>query len=138
MDEPTIACSLGAEGYRERLSSIRAVGQVAFLDAEARPDGAVLSFRNSERVRAELSSIVKAESECCSFLELALHSEGDRTFLTISSPPAAMPVVRDLMASFQGGEPRWERSSSVTTSPSTESSRTRPATRVSSAVAGSV
>jgi hypothetical protein len=103
MDEPTIACSLGAEDYRKRLSSIRALGEVAFLDAETRPDGAVLSFRDSDQVRAELSSIVEAEAACCSFLELSVRSEADRLMLTISSPPDAMPVVRDLTASFRGG-----------------------------------
>jgi hypothetical protein len=105
MDEPTIACSLGAEDYRERLSWIRKLGEVAFLDVEARPDGAVLSFRNSEEVRAELSSIVDAEAACCSFLELSVHSEGERLILVIAAPLDAMPVVRDLTASFQGVQP---------------------------------
>ena len=100
MDEPTIACSLGAEDYQKRLSSIRKVG--AFLEVDARPDGAVLSFRDSEQVRAELASIVEAEAACCSFLELSVHSRGDRLILTILPPPEAMPVVRDLTASFRG------------------------------------
>jgi hypothetical protein len=104
MDERTITCSLGAGDYRERLSSIRKLGEVAFLDMEARPDGAVLSFRNSEQVQAELSSIVDAEAACCSFLELSVRSEGERLILTISSPPEAMPVVRDLTASFRGAQ----------------------------------
>lgn len=105
MDESTIACSLGAEDYRERLSSIRKLGEVAFLDVEPRPDGAVLSFRNSEEVRAELSSIVDAEAACCSFLELSVQPDGERLTLAISAPPDAMPVVRDLTASFQGVQP---------------------------------
>jgi hypothetical protein len=102
MDEPTIACSLGAGDYRERLSRIRKLGEVAFLRMEARPDGAVLSFRNSQQVQAELSSIVDAEAACCSFLDLSVHSEAERLILTISSPPDAMPVVRDLTLNFQG------------------------------------
>ncbi|MGH2596171.1 MAG: hypothetical protein ACRDH7_09430 [Actinomycetota bacterium] len=102
MDEPTIACSLGVEDYWKRLSSIRKVGEVAFLEMEARPDGAVLSFRDSEQVRAELASIVEAEAACCSFLELSVHSQGDRLILTVLSPLEAMPVVRDLTASFRG------------------------------------
>jgi hypothetical protein len=104
MDEPTIACSLGAEDYRERLSRIRKLGEAAFLGLEARPDGAVLSFRNSQQVQAELSSIVDAEADCCSFLDLSVHSEAERLILTISSPPDAMPVVRDLTVSFQGAQ----------------------------------
>jgi hypothetical protein len=102
MDEPTIACSLSARDYRERLSWIRKLGEVAFLDVEARPDGAVPSFRNSEEVQAELTSIVDAEAVCCSFLDLSVHPDGERLILAISAPPDAMPVVRDLTASFQG------------------------------------
>jgi hypothetical protein len=104
MDEPTIACSLGVEDYRERLSRIRKLGAVALLGVEPRLDGAVLSFRNCEQVRTELSSIVGAEAACCSFLDLSVHSEGKRLILTISAPPDAMPVVRDLAASFRGAQ----------------------------------
>lgn len=108
MDEPMIACSLGAQDYRKRLSSIRTLGEEAFLNPESRPDGAVLSFRKSEQMRAELSSIVEAEAACCFFLELSIRSEGDRMILTILSPPETMLVVRDLTASFQGA-PATER-----------------------------
>ena len=102
MDEPAIACSLGAEDYRQRLSAIRKLGEAALLDVEARPDGALLSFRNSERVRDELSSIVDGEAACCAFLELSVVADGERLTLAISAPPEAMPVVKDIMASFQG------------------------------------
>ena len=102
MDKRTIACSLSAKDYWERLSSIRKLGEVAFLDVEARPDGVVLSFRNSEEVQAELISIVDAEAVCCSFLDLSVHPDGERLILAISAPPDAMPVVRDLAAGFQG------------------------------------
>ena len=81
------------------------MGEVAFLDIEARPDGAVLSFRNSEKVQAELTSILDAEAVCCSFLDLSVHPDGERLILVISAPPDAMPVVRDLTASFQGEQP---------------------------------
>jgi hypothetical protein len=77
---------------------------VAFLGMEATRDGAVLSFRNSQHVQAELSSIVDAEAACCSFLDLSVHSDAERLILTISSPPDAMPVVRDLTLSFQGAQ----------------------------------
>ena len=101
MNEPAIACSLGAEDLRRRLSAIRTLGEVALLDVKTRPDGATLSFRKTERVRHELSSIVEAEAECCSFLELAIHADEERLNLDISAPPEAMPIVRDLTASFQ-------------------------------------
>jgi hypothetical protein len=104
MDAPTIACSLEAEDFRKRLSAIRALGEVALLDVETRPDGAVLSFGDSDQVRAELSSIVEAEAACCSFLELSVRSEAERLILTISFPADGMGVVRDLTASFRGAQ----------------------------------
>ena len=104
MDEPTIACSLSAEDYRQRLSTIRRLGEVALIDVEEQPDGALLSFQNSEQVRYELSTIVEAEVACCSFLDLSVDADGERLILAISAAPDAMPVVRDLTASFQGME----------------------------------
>lgn len=102
MDEPAIACSLGPEDYRQRLSAIRELGAVALLDVELRPDGALLSFRNADDVRDQLASIVQAEAECCSFLGLTVGSEEGRLTLAITGSPDAMLVVRDLTASFQG------------------------------------
>jgi hypothetical protein len=102
VDEPVIACSLSPEDYRRRLWAIRELGEAALLDVEARPDGALLSFRNSMGVRDQLVSIVRAEAACCSFLRLTLGSKGDHLTLAVAAPPEAMPVVRDLTASFQG------------------------------------
>jgi hypothetical protein len=100
--ESPIACSLGVEDYPRRLLAIRKLGEAALLDVEATPDGALLSFRNSPHVRDELSSIVEAEAECCSFLELSVDSDGGRLILAVSGPPDAMPVVQGLTATFQG------------------------------------
>jgi hypothetical protein len=104
MNESPIACSLSAEDIRRRLSTMRKLGEVALLEVEARPDGALLSFRNSPHVRNELSSIVEAEAECCSFLKLSVDADGERLVLAVLAPPDAMPVVRYLTASFQGTE----------------------------------
>jgi len=106
MDEPVIACSLSPEDYGRRLSAIRELGEVALLDVEATPDGALLSFRNSTGVRDQIASIVHAEAACCSFLRLTIASEGERLTLSIAAPPEAMSVARDLTASFQGTESR--------------------------------
>ena len=102
MDRSPIACSLSAADYRQRLSAIREFGRLALLEAEDGPDGALLSFRSSAGVRDGLASIVDAERECCSLLDLTIGSDGDRMTLAISAPPDAMPVVRDLTRSFQG------------------------------------
>ncbi len=106
MDEAAIACSLGPTDYQRRLSAIRELGEAALLDVEVRPDGALLSFQDSEGVRGELASIVQTEAACCSFLGMTLGSDAGRLTLAISAPPGAMPVVRDLTVSFQGAANR--------------------------------
>jgi hypothetical protein len=102
MVEHPIACSLSAGDYRARLSAIRELGRRALVEVDETPDGAVLSFRESEKVRNDLSVIVEAEGECCSFLGLSIESNEERLSLTISAPSEAMPIVRDLIESFQG------------------------------------
>jgi hypothetical protein len=102
MNEAAIACSLGPEDYQRRLSAIGRLGEVALLDVEALPDGALLSFQDSDGIRDQLASIVQAEAVCCSFLRLTLVTDADRLTLAISAPPDAMPVVQELTESFQG------------------------------------
>ena len=102
MDELAIACSLGPRDRQRRLTAIRRLGEAALLDVEARPDGSLLSFRDSDGVRDQLAAIVHAEAACCAFLGLTIDSEAGRLTLTISAPPDAMPTVRELTASFQG------------------------------------
>ncbi len=74
MDELAIACSLGPQERQRRLSTIRRLGEAALLDVEARPGGALLSFRDSDGVRDQLAAIVHAEAACCAFLGLTLGS----------------------------------------------------------------
>jgi hypothetical protein len=98
-----IPCSLSPEDYRRRMSAVRKLGEVALVDVETMPDGALLSFRNSKGVRDLLASMVQAYAACCPFLGLALGSdEEERLTLAISAAPAGLAVARDLAARFQG------------------------------------
>jgi len=103
-DRAPIACSLSADDYRLRLAAIRDIGVQALEAAEDRPDGAALSFRNAAGVHEKLAAIVRAESECCPFLVLEVDGSRDRLTLAITAPPEALPIVRDLVRSFQGDE----------------------------------
>ena len=109
MDSKTpIACSLNADNYRQRLDAVRELGAAALLSVNDRSDGAELTFRNTTRVREELTAIVEAENACCPFLDLSIGSDEDEDededelSLTITAPREALAVVRDLVRSFQG------------------------------------
>jgi hypothetical protein len=103
MDSKTpIACSLNADDYRQRLDAVRELGAAALLSVSDRSDGAELTFRNTTRVREELTAIVQAENACCPFLDLSIGSDEDELSLTITAPREALPVVGDLVRSFQG------------------------------------
>ena len=103
MDSKTpIACSLNADDYRQRLDAVRELGAAALLSVSDRSDGAELTFRNTTRVREELTAIVQAENACCPFLDLSIGSDEDELSLTITAPREALAVVRDLVRSFQG------------------------------------
>lgn len=103
MDSKTpIACSLNADDYRQRLDAVRELGAAALLSVSDRSDGAELTFRNTTRVREELTAIVQAENACCPFLDLSIGSDEDELSLTITAPREALAVVRDLVMSFQG------------------------------------
>ena len=105
MNDPTpIACSLSADDHRLRLAAIRELGGQALLAAEDRPDGVILSFRGSAEVHEKLVAIVRAESKCCPFLVLEVIESQERLALAVTAPPDALPIVRDLVRSFRGGE----------------------------------
>jgi hypothetical protein len=107
MDPDTpIACSLNAQGYRLRLEAVRELGAAGLLEAHDRPDGAKLTFRNTTRVRKELAAMVEAEDACCPFLALSVGAGEDELSLTITAPRDALPIVRDLVTSFQGATAR--------------------------------
>jgi len=99
-----IACSLSADDYQLRLAAIRELGGQALVAAEDRPDGAMLSFKNSGEVREKLVAIVRAESECCPFLVLDIDESHDRLALAVTAPREVLPIVRDLVRSLLGGE----------------------------------
>jgi hypothetical protein len=101
-DKATIACSLGEGDYRHRLEDLRHLGELALLGVQDRTDGVVLSLRNTNRVRQQLMSLVGAEEACCPFLPLSIDANDDELALTITAPPDALPIVRNLVGGFQG------------------------------------
>jgi hypothetical protein len=97
-----IACSLSAQELPARLAEMASLGADALRDVD---DGGVLRFRNDEATRTRLEAIVRAESECCSFLSFDLQAAGDQLELRISAPEGAEVVAHDLVRAFTAAAP---------------------------------
>jgi arsenite methyltransferase len=92
-----IVCSLSAEELPARLAEMASIGADALRGVD--PGGA-LRFRNDEATRVRLEAIVRAESECCSFLSLDLRENGDQLELRIRAPEGAEAIADDLVRAF--------------------------------------
>jgi hypothetical protein len=79
------SCSLQGRDLQKRLDEIAALGAASLLGQEADGDRQVLRFRADPETRRRLEALVAAEAECCSFLDLALESNGEEIVLTVSA-----------------------------------------------------
>lgn len=97
-----IACTLTATEYPQRLAEMRAIGEAAMVNADTQPARAVLRFAAGAGIRERVDAIVAAESQCCSFLDMAVTDEPDTVVLTIEAPEDAELVLAELVAAFRG------------------------------------
>ena len=95
-----IVCTLTAEQLRQRRDALlpglaERADHIELLD-----NGARLQFTATPTLLHDIVAVVDAERQCCQFLtfELAIAANGGPITLTISAPPAAMPVVVALVS----------------------------------------
>jgi hypothetical protein len=98
--ELPIACSLSGAEMPARLAEMAEIGAASLLGAEASGRRAVLHFGSEPGVRARLSGIVAAESECCAFLTMRLADDSGDVTLTIDGPEGAEPIIEQLVGAF--------------------------------------
>ncbi len=98
--EPPIACSLTGPEMSVRLAEISAVGHDALLSSTSTDDGAVLRLQPGAQIRARVEELMRAEKECCPFLDFDLGESDSALVLTIRSPEAGRAVVQELVAAF--------------------------------------
>lgn len=90
---PLVACSLDADGQRERL------GEWAELLAAATTsvptaDGARYSFSSSDELEQQIRALAAAEKACCSFLDFEISRGAETIELTVTSPQAGLEALR--------------------------------------------
>lgn len=94
----TIACSLTADQSRRRAAATGELAREALSDRQPVTGGLRLTFRDEPGVRQRLRAFADAESECCPFLAITLHTgEGDLV-LDLTGPPEAQPIIAALFA----------------------------------------
>src|SRR4051812_12277489 len=101
--ELPIACSLSAAELPARLAAMNELGRSALVGVERTKTTAVLRFRSGGETSERPAAIVTAEARCCAFLDMTVSETGDALALTISAPPAAGPVLDELVAAFGAG-----------------------------------
>lgn len=100
--ETPIACTLTAAELPQRIAVAKALGSDALISLEVEGRRAVLRFQGE---RARVDSLVKAESDCCSFFDFAVREEDGLVDLEIETPEGGEPILRGLVAVVVSG---WE------------------------------
>ena len=88
---PVIACSLNADGQRERLTEWKSLLAGA-MSREQLSTGMRFWFPTDLRVR--VLALAAAEQECCSFLRFDLVEGGDALVLTVGAEEAGQEALR--------------------------------------------
>jgi hypothetical protein len=90
-DLPIIACSLSADGQRERLDDWRSL----LADAESRePLGTGMRFRFRTDLSERVRTLAAAEHECCSFLRFTLVESDAALVLTVETEEPGLGALR--------------------------------------------
>ncbi len=98
--ELPVVCSLGGGDLEQRLAEIAGLGAESLVDR--RQDGRrhLLRFRSDARTRERLEGIVRAEHECCAFLDLSLADEDGYVVLTVAAPETGQATADGFAMAF--------------------------------------
>jgi hypothetical protein len=100
-DELPMACSLDAAGLRGRLGRLAELGATSLLGSEGENGNHTLRFRDDPETRAALEAAVRAETECCPFLDLSVARVDGELVLGIEAPAGGEAIADELAAAFR-------------------------------------
>lgn len=101
--ELPVVCSLSAGDLDQRLAAIGELGAESLIDHRREDGRHLLRFRSDARTREWLEDIVRAEPECCAFLDLDLTEGCCELTLSVVAPEAGQATADGFAAAFGGG-----------------------------------
>jgi hypothetical protein len=101
-EELPMACSLDSGGLQDRLRRLAELGAASLLGSEGESGSRTLRFRDDPQTRAALDVAVRAEGECCPFLDLSVSRAGGELVLAIEAPAGGEAIADELAAAFRG------------------------------------
>jgi hypothetical protein len=99
-EELPVVCSLGAGDLQQRLAAIAELGAESLIDRRQVGARHLLRFRSETRTRERLEDIIRAERECCAFLDLSLEDEAGELILSVAAPEAGQATADGFAAAF--------------------------------------
>jgi hypothetical protein len=103
MAEPTplpIACTLTGASLEERAAWFGCLGEAALIDGVRHGDRLLLRFR--PEAMDDVRELVRAEAECCPFLDFAVEVPDGEVRLAVTGPAGAGPVLDGMLAALRG------------------------------------
>lgn len=98
--ELPVVCSLGAGDLKQRLAVIGELGAESLIGRRRDGGRHLLRFRSDSRTRERLEDIIRAERECCAFLDLALEHEDNYLVLSVAAPEAGQATADGFALAF--------------------------------------
>ena len=86
-DALSIACTLGASDFKERVAGIRALARRSLRNAHRTPLSLELTY--GPEALEEVTDLMRKEQTCCAFLTFDLKNNSRGIVLTITAPQAA-------------------------------------------------
>ncbi|MES0129422.1 hypothetical protein [Mesorhizobium sp. M0029] len=86
-DALSIACTLGASDFKERVANIRTLARRSLHHADRTP--LTLKLTYGREALEEVTELMRKEQTCCAFLTFDLKSNSRAVVLTITAPPEA-------------------------------------------------
>jgi hypothetical protein len=102
MGEPVelpIACTLQGASLAERAEWLRRLGSEALIEGARRGDRLELRFQ--AQAADDIRELVRAERECCPFLDFEVERAGEEVALSVTGPPEAVPVLEDMLTALR-------------------------------------